>query len=63
IIDLTAFFEVTDSLKLRAGIFNLFDADYALWSDVRGLSVDSANIFDAFTRPGRNVSVSASFQF
>ncbi|QFT78809.1 TonB-dependent hemoglobin/transferrin/lactoferrin family receptor [Erythrobacter sp. THAF29] len=63
IFDITAFVEVTDALKLRAGLFNLFDEKYALWSDVRGLSLDSADIFDAFTRPGRNVSVSASFQF
>ncbi len=63
IIDLTAFFAVTDALKLRAGIFNLFDENYALWSDVRGLSVDNAAIQGAFTRPGRNASVSATFQF
>ncbi|MEO1020829.1 MAG: TonB-dependent receptor, partial [Pseudomonadota bacterium] len=49
IFDLTAFVEVTDALKLRAGLFNLFDEKYAVWSDVRGLSVDNAAIFDAFT--------------
>ncbi|MEP3420649.1 MAG: TonB-dependent hemoglobin/transferrin/lactoferrin family receptor [Erythrobacter sp.] len=63
IFDLTAFYSVTDNLKLRAGIFNLFDDNYALWSDVRGLSVDDAAIASAFTRPGRNASVSATFQF
>lgn len=63
IIDLTAFVELTEAIKLRAGIFNLLDEKYAVWSDVRGLRVDNAAIFDAFTRPGRNVSVSASFQF
>jgi hemoglobin/transferrin/lactoferrin receptor protein len=63
ILDLTAFLAVTEGLKLRAGIFNLTDARYALWSDVRGLGVANAPILDAFTRPGRNVSLSASFQF
>ncbi len=63
ILDITAFIEVTDSLKLRAGIFNLLDEIYAYWSDVRGLSVGDAGILDAFTRPGTNFSVSASFQF
>jgi hemoglobin/transferrin/lactoferrin receptor protein len=63
IVDLTAFVAVTDALKLRAGVFNLFDERYALWSDVRGLPESSRDIFGAFTRPGRNVSVSASFQF
>ncbi|KWV92098.1 TonB-dependent hemoglobin/transferrin/lactoferrin family receptor [Erythrobacter sp. YT30] len=61
IFDLTAFVEVTDAIKLRAGIFNLFDERYAFWSDVRGLSDET--IFGAFTRPGRNVSASVSFQF
>lgn len=63
ILDLTAFVAVTDRLKLRAGVFNLTNETYALWSDVRGLRVENANILDAFTRPGRNVSVSASYRF
>lgn len=63
ILDLTAFYAVTDALKLRAGLFNLTNETYALWSDVRGLSVRDAGIFDAFTRPGRNLSVSASYRF
>ncbi|MEE4199195.1 TonB-dependent receptor domain-containing protein, partial [Erythrobacter sp.] len=63
ILDLTAFVEVTSRLKLRAGIFNLFDETYALWSDVRGLRVEDANIFGAFTRPGRNASASISYRF
>lgn len=63
IADFTAFLAVTDRLKLRAGIFNLTDEKYALWSDVRGLRVNDAGILDAFTRPGRNLSVSASYKF
>jgi hemoglobin/transferrin/lactoferrin receptor protein len=63
ILDLTAFVAVTDRLKLRAGLFNLTDETYTLWSDVRGLSVNDAGILDAFTRPGRNLSLSASYRF
>lgn len=63
ILDLTAFYAVTERLKLRAGLFNLTDETYALWSDVRGLSVADARIVDAFTRPGRNLSLSASYRF
>ena len=63
ILDLTAFVAVTDRLKLRAGLFNLTDERYALWSDVRGLRTADAGILDAFTRPGRNLSVSASYRF
>ncbi len=63
VFDLTAFVRVNDAITLRAAVFNLFDERYALWSDVRGLRVADANILGAFTRPGRNVSVSASYRF
>ncbi len=62
IFDATAFVRVRDNLTLRAGIFNIADKKYAYWSDVRGLS-DTSSIIDAFTQPGRNASVSLSFQF
>ncbi|PTS79780.1 hypothetical protein DBR17_11515, partial [Sphingomonas sp. HMWF008] len=57
-------------LTVRAGIFNLTDATYAWWSDVRGLAVPRplpAGAADtppaAFTQPGRNASVSISYRF
>ena len=62
ILDMTAFVAVTDALKVRAGLFNLTDETYAYWQDVRGLSATST-ITDAFTRPGRNASVSLSYSF
>lgn len=62
IADLTAFVALSPNLKLRAGIFNLFDETYAYWSDVRGLAA-SSTVTEAYTRPGRNASVSASFTF
>jgi len=62
IVDVTAFVRVTDGLTLRAGIFNLLDAKYAWWNDVRGLAA-SSTITDAYTQPGRNGSVSISYRF
>lgn len=62
IIDATAFFRISNNLKLRAGIFNITDKKYALWSDVRGLAATST-ITDAFTQPGRNASISLSASF
>lgn len=62
ILDLTGHVRVTDAITLRAGIFNILDSKYAVWSDVRGLAATSTAT-DAFTRPGRNGSVSASFRF
>lgn len=62
IADFTAHFRVTDAITLRGGVFNIFDSKYALWSDVRGLA-DTSTAKDAYTRPGRNGSVSVSFRF
>lgn len=62
IIDATAFVRITEYAKIRAGIFNITDQKYALWSDVRGLAATS-DITDAFTQPGRNASISLSLSF
>ncbi len=62
ILDLTTFVRATERLTFRAGLFNAFDETYAYWSDVRGLAADSP-VIDAYTRPGRNAAISASFRF
>lgn len=62
ILDVTAFVRVTDGVTLRAGVFNVFDAKYAWWNDVRGLA-NSSTVKDAYTQPGRNGSVSISYRF
>ncbi len=62
ILDLTAYWNVTDAATLRAGIFNATDETYWWWSDARGLSA-SSTVLDAYTQPGRNYSVSLSYRF
>ncbi|MBL8548048.1 MAG: TonB-dependent hemoglobin/transferrin/lactoferrin family receptor [Hyphomonadaceae bacterium] len=62
ILDLTAYWNITDAATLRAGVFNATDETYWWWSDARGLSSTSA-VLDAFTQPGRNVSVSVAYRF
>jgi hemoglobin/transferrin/lactoferrin receptor protein len=62
ILDATVFFKPVEALTLRAGLFNITDEKYAWWSDVRGLAATST-VTDAYTQPGRNVSVSASYRF
>ena len=61
-LDLTVFYRPVDALTLRAGIFNITDETYAYWSDVRGLA-STSSVTGAYTRPGRNASVSLSFRF
>ncbi|HYD88435.1 MAG TPA: TonB-dependent hemoglobin/transferrin/lactoferrin family receptor [Vitreimonas sp.] len=62
ILDLTAYWHVTEAASLRVGVFNVTDEHYWWWSDVRGLSAASA-IRDAYTQPGRNFSASISYRF
>lgn len=54
--------KVTDDVTLRGGAFNLADEKYAYWSDARGPS-STAVSRDAYTQPGRNVSVSLTYDF
>lgn len=62
VLDLTAFWRVTDGLTARGGVFNVTDETYAYWNDVRGLS-STAVSRDAYTQPGRNVSLSLTYDF
>ena len=60
-LDLTAYWNITQRVSLKVGIFNLTDAKYWWWNDVRGLSSTAASL-DAYTQPGRNVSASISLR-
>lgn len=60
--DLTAYWNINDAATLRAGVFNLTDETYWWWGDVRGLDQSNA-VLDAYTQPGRNVSVSLAYRF
>lgn len=62
ILDATAYVRIGTALTLRAGLFNILDAKYAWWSDVRGLAA-SSTVTDAYTQPGRNVSASLTARF
>lgn len=70
LLDLTAFWNVTERATLRAGVFNVFDEKYAWWSDVRGLNRGGTvtnptppATLDAFTQPGRNFGVSINLRY
>jgi hemoglobin/transferrin/lactoferrin receptor protein len=62
VLDAVAWWKPIDSLAVRAGVFNLTNEKYWWWSDVRGLAATSA-VKDAYSQPGRNVSVSVSMAF
>jgi hemoglobin/transferrin/lactoferrin receptor protein len=64
VIDLTAYANIGEHFTVRAGLFNLLDATYIEWSDMR-LANGTANaaVRGAWTQPGRNFSVSLTARF
>jgi hemoglobin/transferrin/lactoferrin receptor protein len=62
VVDLTGHLALGRHLTLTAGVFNLFDRKYWLWSDVRGIVNAGASI-DRYTQPGRNFAVQAKLAF
>jgi hemoglobin/transferrin/lactoferrin receptor protein len=61
-VDITAWVKVLPRLEIAAGLFNLTDEKYWLWSDVRGLTNLTVG-FDRYTQPGRNYGVNARWAF
>ena len=62
VVDLYSQWRVRKNLRLNVGITNLTDARYWMWSDVQGLAA-STTVADAYTQPGRNLSVSMVYDF
>lgn len=59
ILDVTAYWRLTDRATLRAGVFNVTDEKYWWWNDVRGVT----SAVDAYTQPGLNFSASIAYRF
>lgn len=60
--DLTAYWNVTEMVRINAGAFNLTDEKYTWWNDVRGVSATSPSV-DAYSQPGRNYAVALTVKF
>ena len=63
VVDLTAFYKVTQDVTINGGLYNLTDKKYWNWDDVRSYdSVGEAAVtgpanLDRLTQPGRNVAI------
>nr|WP_314567131.1 TonB-dependent receptor [uncultured Pseudomonas sp.] len=63
IVDLTAFYKVTQDVTLNGGLYNLTDKKYWNWDDVRSYDgvgeagVTSPANLDRLTQPGRNFAI------
>lgn len=62
VLDVTGWWNVTDAITLRAGVFNLTDKTYWWWSDARGLAANST-VTEGYSQPGRNYSVALAVKF
>ncbi|MDP0492606.1 MAG: TonB-dependent hemoglobin/transferrin/lactoferrin family receptor [Verrucomicrobiota bacterium JB023] len=64
-LDLTAYYALSDSIRLRAGVSNLLDEEYILWSTARrGTGHGGANLPTSFySQPGRAFFISCDLEF
>ena len=62
VLDVTGYWNLNEAVTLRAGVFNLTDETWWNWSDVRGLDAASP-VLDAWSQPGRNVSISLTYRY
>ncbi|MDU0355675.1 TonB-dependent hemoglobin/transferrin/lactoferrin family receptor [Paraglaciecola aquimarina] len=71
VIDIMAWYNVSDNLKLRANVTNLFDEEYSLWQKVRNVREGSGGFFggvtgdgiDRYSEPGRQFAVTMTYTF
>jgi|JFJP01.1.fsa_nt_gi hemoglobin/transferrin/lactoferrin receptor protein len=61
VVDLTGFYKITPQLTLNMGIFNLFNSQYFLYSDVRNVVV--GNDLAARAQPGVSLRAGLNFVF
>ncbi len=62
VLDLAAWYQVNDRLRLQLSAWNLTDESYWQWTNVRGQSQDSPTI-DRYTSSGRTFGVQARLSF
>jgi hemoglobin/transferrin/lactoferrin receptor protein len=62
VLDLSAVWRVSPTLKLIANLNNVGDVKYWRWADVRGVAAGST-VLDGFTAPGRNLQLAMRADF
>ena len=62
LVDLLAYFKLTEASQINLGVFNLGNKRYWEWADVRGRPADDA-LIDFYTRPGFNVAANLSINW
>jgi hemoglobin/transferrin/lactoferrin receptor protein len=60
--DLIAYYRLSDSATIRFGAFNLFDEEYARWTNLSGLPVTNTNAIQNSFQPGSNFRLGFSYE-
>lgn len=63
LVDLVAYVNFGLGTNLRAGVFNLFDADYASWNSLKGLAADDTDNIAKAQAPGTHFRLSLNYEF
>lgn len=71
LVDLVAYYNITNTLTVRAGAYNLTDKEYYTWDGIRFVGRDdlrpgigvTGNGIKRYTEPGRNFKVRIDYRF
>lgn len=61
--DLIAFYKLNDAAMFRLGAFNVFDEEYARWTNLSGLPVTNTTAIQNAFQPGVNFRLGFSYEF
>lgn len=63
VLDLIGHYNLSSNASIRFGVFNVFDAQYARWSRIRGLDADDSDAIADRQAPGTHVRLAFNFSF
>ncbi|MDA0687101.1 MAG: TonB-dependent hemoglobin/transferrin/lactoferrin family receptor [Proteobacteria bacterium] len=63
VVDVMGHMNLSEAGTVRIGIFNLFDEQYARWSNIQGLDATSLSTIQNAQQPGTNFRVAFDYEF
>ena len=63
LVDVIAKLQIAERSRLRLGVYNLFDEQYARWANLAGLAADSADAIGRAQGPGTHLRMSIQLDF